>query len=107
MVEDVEGVGLEFQDHPFRDLEVLKNREIETRLEWGAEDVSAVRPITGFYTVANRGPCSSRAAGWNSALAGTKEWDGEIIRIDVRNPDTGQRAGGERIVGSTLSSLLG
>src|SRR5258707_1463987 len=41
MVENVEGVGLEFQGEAFPELEILENRNIEARLEWGAEDVAA------------------------------------------------------------------
>ncbi len=44
MVEDVERVSLEFQGIALSYFEILENREIESRLEWSAEDIAAIDP---------------------------------------------------------------
>src|SRR5580692_5831836 len=106
MVEDVEGVGLKFQGEAFPKLEILENRNIESRLEWGAEDVAPVVSIAGFLGITNCRPAESRAAGRNTTLARAQERNGEIVGVDVGNPDSSKRTGFERIVGPTLGSLM-
>ena len=107
VVEDVECIRLEFQGEALRELEILEDREIETRLERRAENVAPVASVTGFQRVANGCPRRSGAAGRNSALARAQERNREIIRIDIGNPDSGKRPRREGIVGSALRSLLG
>ena len=48
MVENIEGVGLEFQGEALPQLEVLENREIKPRLEGSAEDVAARSSVGGI-----------------------------------------------------------
>src|SRR5580698_8429510 len=107
MVEDVERVGLELQGVAFHKCEILQSREIEPSLEWGAEDITTVAPIAGFLRVANlHARCDGRTARRDAALAGLKERDGEVVRVNIRNSDSGKRPGGKGIVFAALDSLL-
>ena len=107
VVEDVECVGLEFQRCTFSDFKFLENREIKPGLERSAENVAARAAVAGFLSIASDRPCGSRTARRNSTLAGAEEWNGEIIWVDIWNPDSGKRPGFEGIAGPPLSSLLG
>ena len=106
MVENVERVGLKFQGDTLRDLEILEKRQIESRLEWGAEDISSIGTVAGFLGITNGRAAESRAARRHATLTRLQERDGEIIRIDVRNPDPRKWPGPEGIVSSTLGRLM-
>ena len=71
LVEDVEGIRLEFQRDPLRDLKVLENREIETRLERRTEYIAPGSTVAGFKGIASGRSRRSGTAGWNTTLAGT------------------------------------
>jgi len=75
LVEDVERVGLELKIEALCDLEILENREIETRLKRGAKDVTSIGAEAGFESIANGLPGSRRTARRHSILAWAKKRD--------------------------------
>src|SRR5579863_2263176 len=107
MVKNVERVGLELQGEALLDLEILDHGKIETCLERGSENIPAVASVAGFQGIASGGPRSSTTARRNSALARAEEGDGEVVRVDIRNSDSGQGPRGEGFVGPALGGLLG
>lgn len=107
LVEDIERVSLEFQGIALSDFKILENRKIESRLEWSAEDISAIRPVAGFLSVADSRSSRCKAAWRHSTLARTKEWDREVIWINVWNSHSRERSRLKRIIRSPFRGLFG
>ena len=64
MVEDVEGVCLEFQSIAIAKPEILENRHVEAGLERRAEDIAAIRSVSGLIRVAYDCSADGWAARW-------------------------------------------
>src|ERR1022692_2447593 len=76
LVEDVEGVGLQFEIEALIELKSLEKRDIETRLERRPEKVAAIGSVAGFEVVGSGSSAGRGAVGWGYAvLAGGEERD--------------------------------